>query len=56
LLAGDLILSVNGRAVGDVQNDRSSLNNLLASGSVRIEVQRGERRFFVTTSLRNPRG
>ena len=56
LLAGDLILSVNGRPVGDVQNDRSTLNNLLASGSVRIEVQRGERRFFVTTSLQNPRG
>ncbi len=56
LLAGDLILSVNGRPVGDVQTDRSALNNLLASGSVRIEVQRGERRFFVTTSLQNPRG
>ena len=56
LLAGDLILSVNGRPVGDVQADRSSINNLLASGSVRIEVQRGERRFFVTTSLPDPRG
>ena len=56
LLAGDLILSVNGRPVGDVQADRSTFNNLLASGSVRIEVQRGERRFFVTTSLPDPRG
>jgi len=56
LLAGDLILSVNGRPVGDVQADRSSINSLLASGSVRIEVQRGERRFFVTTSLPDPRG
>ena len=55
LRAGDLILSVNGRPVGDVQADRSSINNLLASGSVRIEVQRGERRFFVTTSLPDPR-
>lgn len=56
LLAGDLILSVNGRPVGDVQADRSSINSLLANGSVRIEVQRGERRFFVTTSLPDPRG
>lgn len=56
LLAGDLILSVNGRPVGDVRTDRSTFNDLLASGSVRIEVQRGERRFFVTTSLQNPRG
>lgn len=56
LLASDLILSVNGRLVGDEQADRSSINNLLDSGSVRIEVQRGERRFFVTTSLPDPRG
>lgn len=56
LLAGDLILSVNGRPVGDAQADRSTFNDLLASGSVRIEVQRGERRFFVTTSLPDPRG
>ncbi len=56
LLAGDLILSVNGRPVGDVQADRSAFDDLLASGSVRIEVQRGERRFFVTTSLPSPRG
>ena len=56
LLAGDLILSVNGRPVGDVHTDRSSINSLLANGSVRIEVQRGERRFFVTTSLPDPRG
>ena len=56
LLAGDLILSLNGCPVGNVQSDRSTFNNLLASGSVRIEVQRGERRFFVTTTLQNPRG
>ena len=56
LLAGDLILSVNGRPVGNVQTDRSTINNLLASGTVRIEVQRGQRRFFVTTSLQDPRG
>ena len=56
LLAGDLIVSINGRSVGDVQADRLTLNNLLASGTVRIEVQRGERRFFVTTSLPDPRG
>ena len=54
LLAGDLIMSVNGRPVGDVKADRTSISSLLASGSVRIEVQRGERRFFVTTSLPGP--
>ena len=56
LLSGDLILSVNGRPVGNVQTDRSTINDLLASGTVRIEVQRGQRRFFVTTSLQDPRG
>ena len=56
LLAGDLILSLNGRPVGDLQADRSALSDLLAPGAVRIEVQRGARRFFVTTSLPDPRG
>ena len=56
LQSGDLILSVNGRPVGDVQVDRAAFDDLLASSSVRIEVQRGERRFFVTTSLPGPEG
>lgn len=53
LVAGDLILSINGLAVGDLNADQLALQDLLAAGDMRIEVQRGERRFFLTASL-NP--
>ena len=51
LQPGDVILSVNGRPVGDINRDQKELDNVLAQGSARIEVQRGTRRFFVTASL-----
>ena len=51
LQPGDVILSVNGRPVGDLSQDRLELENVLAQGSARLEVQRGTRRFFVTASL-----
>jgi len=51
LQPGDVIVSVNGQPVGNVDSDRMELANVLAQGSARIEVQRGSRRFFVTTSL-----
>ncbi len=51
LQPGDVILSVNGRPVGDLDQDRLELDNVLAQGSARLEVQRGTRRFFVTASL-----
>lgn len=51
LQPGDVILSVNGRPVGDLNQDRQELSNVLAQGSARLEVQRGSRRFFVTASL-----
>lgn len=52
LQAGDVILSVNGRPVGDIQQDQLELENIMAQGSARIEVQRGSRRFFITASLK----
>lgn len=51
LQPGDVILSVNGRPVGDLSQDRLELDNVLAEGSARLEVQRGTRRFFVTATL-----
>jgi general secretion pathway protein C len=51
LQSGDVILSVNGRPVGNLQQDRSEIDSVLAQGTARIEVQRGSRRFFVTASL-----
>ena len=52
LQAGDIILSVNGRPVGDIQQDQLELQNIMAQGSARIEIQRGSRRFFITASLK----
>lgn len=52
LQPGDVVLSVNGQPVGDIQQDRLQIDNILAEGSARIEVQRGTRRFFVTASLK----
>ncbi len=51
LQPGDVILSVNGRPVGNIQQDQLEIENILAQGSARIEVQRGSRRFFITASL-----
>jgi general secretion pathway protein C len=52
LQPGDVVLSVNGRPVGDVQQDQAEIDNIVAQGSARLEVQRGSRRFFVTASLK----
>ena len=52
LQPGDVIVSVNGRPVGDVQQDQLEIDNIVAQGSARLEVQRGQRRFFVTASLK----
>lgn len=51
LQRGDRILSVNGRSVGDFQEDGSAIDRILALDSASLEVQRGERRFVVTVSL-----
>ena len=52
LQAGDVIVSVNGRPVGNVRTDRMEIDSVLAAGAARLEVQRGERRFFLQASLR----
>lgn len=51
LQPGDRLLSVNGHAVGDPEADRDRLRQMAAEGSLRLEVQRGERRMFITLTL-----
>ncbi len=51
LQSGDVLLSVNGQPVGDIAQDRLRINSVLAEGSARLEVMRGDRRFFVTAAL-----
>lgn len=51
LQPGDRILSVNGSAVGDPTADRLKIEDFLADGAARLEIQRGDRRFVVTVAV-----
>ena len=51
LQAGDRILSVNGLAVGDPGADRLKIEDFLANGAARLEIQRGDRRVVLTVSV-----
>lgn len=51
LRKGDIVHSVNGQLLGDIQNDPNIMQEILASGSAKIEIQRGKRRFVVTYPL-----
>lgn len=51
LQSGDVLLSVNGQAVGDIQQDQLRIGSLLSEGTARLEIMRGQRRFFVTAAL-----
>lgn len=51
LQPGDVILSVNGRPVGNATSDSALVDQVMASSRVRVEVQRGERRFFLTVPV-----
>jgi general secretion pathway protein C len=51
LQKGDVILSVNGTPVGNAANDQSLIDSAIAAGRVRVEVQRSDRKFFVTVPI-----
>jgi general secretion pathway protein C len=51
LQPGDVILSINGRPVGVASNDSALMDQVMASYRVRVEVQRGTRRFFLTVPV-----
>jgi len=51
LQPGDVILSVNGQSIADLKDNRTEITNIMMQTSARIEVQRGSRRFFITTAL-----
>lgn len=51
LKAGDIVLSVNGQRLGDIEVDKVLLEQLATSGNARIEVQRGNNRFVVNHKL-----
>lgn len=51
LQPGDTILSIDGRPLAEVRQSPEAFGDLLSRGSTRLEIQRGQRRFFLTTSL-----
>ena len=53
LQSGDVILSVNGQTLSNMQNDRTQLAGLMAGGTARLEIQRGDIRFTITASMPN---
>jgi len=51
LVPGDIVLSVNGQRLGDIETDRAVLEQVSTTGNARIEVQRGNNRFVVNHRL-----
>jgi general secretion pathway protein C len=51
LQPGDVILSINGKSVGAASNDSKLMAQVMVSSRVRVEVQRGTRRFFLTVPV-----
>ena len=51
LRAGDLVRSINGQAVGNVERDRQLYDEVAASGTARIEIERDGRTIVMTFPL-----
>ncbi|MCB1646304.1 MAG: PDZ domain-containing protein [Pseudomonadales bacterium] len=51
LQEGDVVLSVNGTPVGNIYNDSQLIDQALESKRVRVEIQRDDRRFFLTVPI-----
>ena len=51
LQPGDVVLSVNGRPLGDINVDRMALANLASSGSVTLELLRNGQTLTITTRI-----
>ena len=53
LRPGDIILSVNGQPLGELQKDQLEFDNILAQGSASIELERGGEQMTITARLPN---
>ena len=51
LQPGDVVLSINGRPLGDINVDRLALTNLASAGSVRVELLRNGQTLTITTRI-----
>jgi general secretion pathway protein C len=52
LKPGDVILSVNGQTLGNLEDDQMLLEQVTNSGQARLEIQRGNRRFVVNHTIK----
>jgi general secretion pathway protein C len=52
LQPGDVILSVNGQTLGNLEDDQMLLEQVTNSGQARLEIQRGNRRFVVNHTIK----
>ncbi len=52
LQPGDVILSVNGQMLGNLNDDQMLIEQVANSGQARLEIQRGNRRFVVNHTLK----
>ncbi len=52
LQPGDVILSVNGQTLGNLDDDQMLLEQVTNSGQARLEIQRGNRRFVVNHTIK----
>ncbi|MFZ5723500.1 MAG: type II secretion system protein N [Pseudomonadota bacterium] len=51
LRPGDVVISVNGKPLGNVQNDARMIDEVKASGEARVEIKRGSQTFTVNYPL-----
>ncbi|AJQ96529.1 type II secretory pathway, component PulC [Gynuella sunshinyii YC6258] len=51
LRAGDVVVAVNDNPVGNISQDQSMVDQVIAGGDVKIEIQRGSRRFTIYHSI-----
>lgn len=49
---GDVILSVNGHTLGDIQKDKALMQSLYEQGNLEVEVVRGGASFYINYPLR----
>ena len=53
LRPGDIVLSVNGQPLGNIQKDQLEFDNIMAQGSASIELERNGEQMTITARLPN---
>lgn len=51
LRQGDIVLSVNGTPVGNINEDSAIVEQVLSARKARVQIQRGKSKFFITVPI-----